>query len=295
MKRHTHKAIFGPTFNFCRICRRGAQLPTQVMWLFLAVALLLICGKSLASTALPTQPAPVESTTRRTAPTPGVDPNTLKQFVHDHWQQRFAQHAQRVNWHDYHWQIEVIIPEAVSKLPPCRQPYQVEDSSVKFPVGRLSLRLRCPDSPGWMITTRSQISVLMPVVVARVAVAQEHYLQASDLAVTQILLTPQMDDVLISPEQAIGRRPQRSLRAGQPVRNRMLEAALLVRKGDKVRLTLAEGEMAISMQGTALQDGQKGETISIKNEKSGKVISASVSGPGQLLILNETPMENPQN
>lgn len=294
MKRHTHLAIIGPTFNFCRIHRRVAQFSPRLTGLFLAAALLLIGGKSLASTALPAHPAPVDSTARKTAPTPGVDPNALKQFVRDYWQQRFTQHAQRVNWRDYQWQSEISIPEAVSKLPPCRQPYQVEDSQVKFPVGRHSLRLRCPDSPGWVITTRSQISVLMPVVVARVATGQEHYLQESDLAVTQVLLTPQMDDVLTDPAQAIGRRPQRSLRAGQPVRNRMLEAALLVRKGDKVSLTLAEGEMSISMQGTALQDGQKGETISIKNEKSGKVISASVSGPGQLLIVNETPKVNPK-
>ncbi|MDA8479952.1 flagellar basal body P-ring formation chaperone FlgA [Citrobacter sp. Awk 4] len=295
MKRHTHLAIIGPTFNFCRTRQRGAQFPSRLMGIFLAVALLLFCGKSLASTALPAQPTTVDSTAPRKSPTPGVDPTALKQFVHDYWQQRFTQHAQRVNWRDYQWQIEVSIPDAVSKLPPCRQPYQPEDSQVKFPVGRHSLRLRCPDSPGWVITTRSQISVLMPVVVARVATGQEHYLQESDLAVTQVLLTPQMDDVLTSPAQAIGRRPQRSLRAGQPVRNRMLEAAMLVRKGDKVNLTLAEGEMAISMQGTALQDGQKGETISIKNEKSGKVISASVSGPGQLLILNEAPVANPQH
>lgn len=220
---------------------------------------------------------------------PGVDVDALKQFVSAYWQQRFIQHAGRVNWRDYQWQSEVVIPEAVSKLPPCRQPYQAEDAQTSLPIGRQPLRVRCPDSPGWLVTTRSQISVLMPVVVAKSAFGQDHVLQASDLAVTQILLTPQQDDVLIDPAQAIGRRPLRSLRAGQPVRNRQLEATMLVRKGDKVRLTLADGEMTISMAGTALQDGQKGEIISVRNEKSGKVISASVSAPGQLLILNASP------
>jgi len=247
----------------------------------LAVWLCLLVSPAVVAAATPAAQNP--------PPAPGVDTGALKQFVSAYWQQRFLQHAGRVNWRDYQWQIEVVIPDAVSKLPPCRQPYQAEDAQTNLPIGRQPLRVRCPDSPGWLVTTRSQISVLMPVVVTRNALSQDHVLQASDLAVTQILLTAQQDDVLIDPAQAIGRRPLRSLRAGQPVRNRLLEAAMLVRKGDKVHLTLADGDMSISMAGIALQDGQKGEIIGVKNEKSGKVISAAVSAPGQLLISNEAP------
>lgn len=226
-------------------------------------------------------------------PPPTVDGTALKQFVHDYWQQRFVQHAKRVNWRDYQWQIEVTVPEAASKLPPCSQPYQAETGLVNLPVGRQRLRLRCPDKPGWLITTRGEISVLMPVVVTRTALAPDHILQATDLAITQILLTAQQADVLTEPAQAIGRRPQRALRAGQPVRNKMLEAALLVRKGDKVQLTLIEGGMSISMEGIALQDGQKGEIISIKNDRGGRIVSAEIFAPRQLIISNTPPaMDN---
>lgn len=280
MIRRTPTATIGPVFlgwfKFCQSNWFGLHLIP-----FILFATLLFGGDVRASTG----PEPAVSAAEAT--TPVVDPAALKQFVHDYWQQRFEQYAERVNWRDYQWQIEVTIPEAVSKLPPCRQPYQAESVQVHFPVGRQRLRLRCPDTPGWFITTRSQVSVLMPVVVTRIALDPEHYLQAGDLAVTQILLTAQQGDVLTDLAQAVGRRPQRALRAGQPVRNKMLEAALLVRKGDKVSLTMVEGGLSISMEGTALQDGQKGEIISIKNEKSGKNISATVSGPGQLQILNE--------
>lgn len=280
MIRRTPIATIGPVFlgwfKFCQSNWLGLYLIP-----FILFATLLFGGDARASTG------PESAVSAAEATTPVVDLAALKQFVHDYWQQRFEQYAERVNWRDYQWQIEVTIPEAVSKLPPCRQPYQAETVQVHFPVGRQRLRLRCPDTPGWFITTRSQVSVLMPVVVTRIALDPEHYLQAGDLAVTQILLTAQQGDVLTDLAQAVGRRPQRALRAGQPVRNKMLEAALLVRKGDKVSLTMVEGGLSISMEGTALQDGQKGEIISIKNEKSGKNISATVSGPGQLQILNE--------
>lgn len=284
MKRRT-AAISGPSIYFCRIHGLIADVRPLLSILFFTASLL-FCGDSHAAQPPPTE---VEPASRVAAPTPVQDEGTLKQFVHDYWQRRFTLHAERVNWRDYQWQIEVSIPEAVSKLPPCRQTLQAETGLVNLPVGRQRLRLRCPDTPGWLITSRSQISVLMPVVVTRTALAPEHVLQVSDLAVTQILLSAQQADVLTDPAQAIGRRPLRALRAGQPVRNRSLEAAMLVRKGDKVRLTLSEGGMAISMEGTALQDGQKGEIISIKNERGGKIISATVSGPGQLQVFGPTP------
>lgn len=289
MKRRTVLAINGPKKSIYRFSRQVIGSALTLALLFLA-ATWLWCGNAFASQAPETargraqgQPEPVAPPAQTELPPARVDVTTLKQFVHDYWQQRFVQHAESLNWHDYQWQIEVTLPEAVSKLPPCRQPYQAEAGLVNLPVGRQRLRLRCPDKPGWLITTRGEISVLIPVVVTRTALAPDHVLQATDLAITQILLTAQQADVLTEPAQAIGRRPQRALRAGQPVRNKMLEVALLVRKGDKVRLTLIEGGMSISMEGTALQDGQKGEIISIRNERGGKIISAEVSGPGQLL------------
>lgn len=299
MKRRTATAINGPKFSVCRHSRQATGFRLPLSALLLAVTWLL-CGDGHASQAPEAEavhaqpkPGPAAPLTQAEQPPSNVDVTALKQFVHDYWRQRFVQHAERVNWRDYQWQIEVTVPKAVSKLPPCLQPYQPEAGLVNLPVGRQRLRLRCPDKPGWLITARSEISVLMPVVVTRTALDPEHYLQAADLAVTQILLTAQQADVLIDPAQAIGRRPQRGLRAGQPVRNKMLEAALLVRKGDKVRLTLAEGGMSISMEGTALQDGQKGEIISIKNDRGGKIVSAEISGPGQLIISNTAPpMDN---
>lgn len=292
-------AISGPIFlerAQNRLLPRSRRLPISLAFALLSASGTLRAAPpeeaAIAETTTPTIATSAASATVSAASGTNpalLDQTELKRFVETYWQQRFTEHAERVNWRDYHWQIDTVIPEAAAKLPPCRQTYQVEASFANLPVGRQRLRLRCPDKPGWTITTSSQISVLMPVVTTRTALAPEHYLQASDVVLTQILLTAHQSDVLIDPAQAIGRRPLRALRPGQPVRNKMLEAALLVRKGDKVRLTMIEGEMSISMEGIALQDGQKGEIISIKNTRGGSIISAQVSGPGQLLRLDHSP------
>lgn len=276
--RYYKEAINGPDF-----LGYGNHLPTTRLIPLLLVFFTLFCHNNANAQNIDEPLDSPPSNAQASEQQPSTS-ESLKTFTHDYWQQRFTKHAERVNWHDYQLQIEVTIPDAAAKLSPCSQEYQIEASSSALPVGQQRLRLRCPDTPGWTVMTRSQISVVMPVVIARIALEPEHYLQQSDLLLAPILLTAQHSDVLTDLEQAQGRRPQRALRPGQPVRNRMLKAALFVRKGDKVRLEMTVGEVSMSMQGIALQDGQQGETISVRNERSGKVISAQVTGVGQLTL-----------
>lgn len=286
MKRNKLKAIIMPTKHkdIIAMAFKRQKINTTIC---LLTIYLYSPSTLLAAAVLPAPSGPAKTSSLTT--------ESLTQFVSDYWRQRFIQYASRVDWQDYQWSIKVVIPEGVKKLPTCQRPYQVNDTQDNLPVGRQSLRVQCPDTPGWSLTTRSQITVLMPVVTVKMALAQEHVLQASDLSITTIQLAAHQADVLTKQEQAVGLRSLRPMRAGQPVRARLLEAVWLVRKGDKVQLTLTDGKMSVSMEGTALQNGQKGEVISIKNEKSGKIISASVSAPGRLEVFSDASSVPPQN
>lgn len=293
MMRYHKEAISRPV-----LCKsHNIVLIVRRFTLLLASAITLLGsgnGHAQAADAPPNPPSAAQST--QEADRGSTTTEALERFTHDYWQQRVTEHAQRLNWHGYELQIEVSIPTAANKLTPCRQAYQPEANASALPVGQQRLRLRCPDKPGWTVIARSQIAVVMPVVIARVALEPDNYVQQGDLLLAPILLTAQHGDVLTAPEQAVGRRPQRALRPGQPIRNRMLEAALLVHKGSKVRLEMSTGEMSISMQGTALQDGQKGETISVRNERSGKIISAQVTGMNVLRLHGDpAPASLPQH
>ncbi|MHA1066760.1 flagellar basal body P-ring formation chaperone FlgA [Enterobacter ludwigii] len=286
MKRNKLKATIMPTKHRSLVAM-ASKKHQHIITVCLLTIFILSPSTVLAEKNFPAPSGP--------AKTSSLTSDSLTQFVSGYWRQRFIQYASRVDWHDYQWSIKVVIPEGVKKLPSCQRPYHVDDTQDNLPVGRQSLRVQCPDIPGWSLTTRSQITVLMPVVTVKMALAQEHVLQTSDLSVTTIQLAAHQADVLTRPEQAVGLRSLRPMRAGQPVRARLLEAVWLVRKGDKVQLTLTDGKMSVSMEGTALQNGQKGEVISIRNEKSGKIISALVSAPGRLEVFSDASSVPPQN
>lgn len=58
----------------------------------------------------------------------------------------------------------------------------------------------------------------------------------------------------------------------------------MVKRKDKVTISSAQPGFAIQMSGIAMTDGVKGQLIKVKNENSGRIISATVIEPGQVLV-----------
>ena len=62
----------------------------------------------------------------------------------------------------------------------------------------------------------------------------------------------------------------------------MLDSPQLIAKDDTVMITSQSSIMSVSTLGTALQNGKKGRQIRVKNNRSGKIIKAYVTGIGKV-------------
>ena len=82
-------------------------------------------------------------------------------------------------------------------------------------------------------------------------------------------------------DEAIGLEATRTIRAGAPITISDLTAADLVRKGEKVTLTITRGALTISVDTIAMEDGKMGEQVELTNAESGKVIRGVVTGRHQ--------------
>lgn len=91
-------------------------------------------------------------------------------------------------------------------------------------------------------------------------------------------------DVILSPERLIGMSPRQRLRPGEPVRDGDVRPQVLVERNATVTVMLQKGSMTLTVQGRALEDGAKGDTIRVTNLQSKKTIEALVSGPDFLTV-----------
>ncbi|MBB3221443.1 flagellar basal body P-ring formation chaperone FlgA [Pseudoduganella umbonata] len=206
-----------------------------------------------------------------------VTPEQLVAKVQQAAQEQLERHAGLANWVDPQFTVEVA--RNSRPIGACTQPPRVEPADVRTPA-RMRFVAICPDRGGWRyeFVTRAKIS-------AKVAVA------ATDLSTGKIL-SPQ--DLLLERHDISGMpdsfsdltlvqdmATRRTVRAGDVLRQNMLVAPTLVKRGDAVRIVAKNEQIEVSMAGEALDGGGRGATIRVKNA-SGITIRARVTDMGQV-------------
>lgn len=101
-----------------------------------------------------------------------------------------------------------------------------------------------------------------------------------DVGIIRVPADRLVQAVVAEPDDLIGKTPRRAVRPGQPVRIADVQLPVVVRKGDLVTIVIESKFMRLTVQGRANEDGAEGQTIRVANTRSGKVLDATVAGPG---------------
>ena len=127
------------------------------------------------------------------------------------------------------------------------------------------------------------------VAVARVSLSREVPIDDSNVEFENRFMTTEVDE--LEPNQILGRRVRGNVVAGSIVQLRDLQtttrsdADVIVKKGDAIQVIAMARRLRTSIRNIeALEDGQRGERIRMKNRDSGKEIVGEIVGPGQAIV-----------
>jgi flagella basal body P-ring formation protein FlgA len=129
----------------------------------------------------------------------------------------------------------------------------------------------------------------------RLAVARHWVEAAADLPVGRPIKGTQLasrtgkqfpfsDPALAEAKDAVGRRPVRVIRAGQPILPAMLAEPGDIERGDPVSVEVSSGGAELRFDARAESSGRKGETIAVLNPISGRRFAAVVVEKGKVLV-----------
>ena len=82
----------------------------------------------------------------------------------------------------------------------------------------------------------------------------------------------------------LGQSPRSIISAQRAIRANELTQPVVIKKGEAVEMSFTTKYMHIKTTGIALEDGAKGASIRVKNEKSGKAVSARVEDAGKVEV-----------
>ena len=96
-------------------------------------------------------------------------------------------------------------------------------------------------------------------------------------------------DVVTSRSQVVGFAARANLQPGRPLRAGELMKPDLVQRSEPVTLVYEVPGVVLTLRGKAIDGGAEGDTISVMNEQSKRVVQGTIVGPGRVAIRNSPP------
>lgn len=129
------------------------------------------------------------------------------------------------------------------------------------------------------------VRVYREVVVSARNIARGELLGITDVELKEMDVSQARGTLLQDLSAAEGLVTRRNIASGTVLTGDMLNAPLMVRRGDTVILIAERGGITIRQQGTALQDGEAGKQIQVRNTSSNRVVQAVVTGHGEARVM----------
>lgn len=95
---------------------------------------------------------------------------------------------------------------------------------------------------------------------------------------------PGLKSVFAEPEELSGMIARRTLLAGRPIPRDAVRPEPIIRQGEPVSVSYQTSGIEIQLSATAMQSGGIGQTISVRNRDTGRVIKARIQ-PDKTLIV----------
>lgn len=102
----------------------------------------------------------------------------------------------------------------------------------------------------------------------------------SDLTYADVTGTALASTTVTKFEALAGMQTRRALRAGEPLRPDDVRRPVVVTKGQSVTMTFSAPGVELSAMGRAMGEGGIGDTVTVQNPASFRMVSATITGPG---------------
>ena len=173
-----------------------------------------------------------------------------------------------------------------TRLAACPGPLMAEPTHRSFRGGRLTMKVSCEHEISWSIYV--PVSVISDMTVVRVnrSLPRGTILSKHDLQALLVKRSPAHLPLIDHIEEAIGSALKRPLTAGTELQHSMLEAPVVIKRGDQTVIAAGNAQLSVRMTGKALQDGAIGEQIRVQNLASKRTIQGEVQADGSILVMN---------
>ncbi len=184
------------------------------------------------------------------------------------------------NGSQYRVEVEVNAIDDRVDVPVCPQTLDASASEEALLQNLVTVKISC-DSIGWYYYLTAQVREMEKVVVISETLSPGTLLGPDNLQVTRVDKRTLHSSTYQSLDEVDGARAKRRLRPGQPLTPSNI---CFVCKGDSVVIIANTFGLEVKASGVALEDGNIGETIKVRNSNSNKMIEAQIASMNEVQV-----------
>ncbi|MBX2834387.1 MAG: flagellar basal body P-ring formation chaperone FlgA [Micavibrio sp.] len=176
---------------------------------------------------------------------------------------------------------EMILPNDMDAV------FEVTSLDFKPSQNRFTAEIAAPSkaNPIQTLSVSGTIERLRPVPVLRQTLRAGDVIGARDISYISMPLNRIKHNIILNEQDLIGTTPRRMLTPDQPVLSTEVELPLVVKRGDNVTMIFTQGNLVLTAQGKAMQNGAKGDAIRVTNLNSSKTVSATVTADKEVSVI----------
>jgi flagellar basal body P-ring formation protein FlgA len=198
-----------------------------------------------------------------------------------------AEQAVRAQYGDAGSRV-VIVPTKLSerlRLAPCSVPLQTHVPNRMGTPSRVPVAVSCTGTPGWTIQVPVQMQVFRQVLVTSRPLARGDMVGPADVHVEERDITHMGYGYIQSVDQIAGHAIAHPLIEGVVLEPGDLTGRETVHSGEEVSLVADDGGIEVRTSGMALDGGDTGAHLRVRNDSSGRIINGIVLGAGEVQAL----------
>ncbi|WP_404338592.1 flagellar basal body P-ring formation chaperone FlgA [Pseudoalteromonas mariniglutinosa] len=202
----------------------------------------------------------------------------FQQQLHNYINQEIELYLQRNNTSSQQRKIDLYIPKGSTDLQ-CEKLSIKRSRTTSPPAGRIRMTVQC-QAPKWQFRASAKVDLWLNLVIAKRDLQRGEVLTPALLSYRSLNIADHLHGMETNSELLIGMEVRRDIDAGDIISRRLLEKKYLVNRDQHVELQVATGGFNASVTAVALEDGQLGQRIKVKNLSSGKIIEGQVVAKG---------------
>lgn len=171
------------------------------------------------------------------------------------------------------------------RLAKCDQNLGMTSKDTTSAGGNINVQVECKGSSTWTILVPAQAKVYRSVAVASRNLQRGEVINTGDLTTEVKDVSELRLGFALTSEALIGKELKYIVNKGEAFRNSVLDAPLVIKRGDTVTMEAAAGDISVKTSATAISDGRIGQQIRVKNNQSARVVNAKVISEGKVQTI----------